>query len=164
MYTHTHTHTHTRTHTHTHAHTHIHARTHLCTPYNRGLSGLAYSWSSLGGVWHSFHIFSVCEKLSVHSRVKTLHSSCFLYDGYGCALHGAMYRSEAHVLYLVLDAVAHALALYSSVGRTVPVYAVFRFRGDAPQCVQESRFSRASFLMPLFLLNLICSCIVEIAY
>ena len=30
-------------------------------------------------VWHSFHIFSVCEKLSVHSSAKGLHSSCFLH-------------------------------------------------------------------------------------
>ena len=56
----------------------------------------------------------------------------------------------------VLAAVAQALAPYSSVGRTVPVYTVFRMRGDAPQCVPESRFSRASFWMPTFLIDSIC--------
>ena len=68
-------------------------------------------------VWHSFHLFSVCEKLSIPSRVKGLHSSCFLHVSYGCALHCAKYGSEAHVLYLVefirvglMAAVAHALA------------------------------------------------------
>ena len=52
-------------------------------------------------VWYSVHLFSLCEKFSVHSRVKGLHSSCFLHGSYGCALHCAKYGSEAHVLYLV---------------------------------------------------------------
>ena len=52
-------------------------------------------------VWHSFHLFSLCEKLSVPARVKGLHSSCFLLGSYVCALHCAKYGSEAHVLYLV---------------------------------------------------------------
>ena len=57
---------------------------------------------------------------------------------------------------LVLADVAHVLAPYSSVARTVQVYTVFRIRGDTPQCVPESRFSRASFWMPLFLIDSIC--------
>ena len=58
----------------------------------------------------------------------------------------------------VLADVAHALAPYSSVGRTVPVYTVFRMRGDAPpqQCVPESRFSMPSFWVTLFLIDSIC--------
>ena len=56
----------------------------------------------------------------------------------------------------LLAALAQALALYSSVGHTVPVYTVFRMRGDVPQCVPESRFSRASFWMPLVLIDSIC--------
>ena len=48
-------------------------------------------------VWHSFHIFSVCEKLSAPSRVKGLYSSCVLHGSYGCALHCAENGSEAHV-------------------------------------------------------------------
>ena len=52
----------------------------------------------------------------------------------------------------VMAAVAHALALYS----TFPVYTVFRIRGDAPLCVPESSFRRASFLMPLFVMDSIC--------
>ena len=50
-------------------------------------------------VWHSVH--TVCEKLSVPSRVNGLHSSCFLHGSYGCALHCAKCGSETHVLYLV---------------------------------------------------------------
>ena len=38
----------------------------------------------------------------------------------------------------VLAAVAHTLAPYSSVGRTVPVYTVFRIRGDAPSVCQRA--------------------------
>ena len=52
-------------------------------------------------VWYSVHLFSVCEKRSVHSRVNGLHSSCSLHGSYGCALHCAKYGSDAHVLYLV---------------------------------------------------------------
>ena len=47
----------------------------------------------------SFHLFSVCEKLSVPSCVK---GTCFLHGSYGCALHSAKYGSEAHDLYFVL--------------------------------------------------------------
>ena len=59
-----------------------------------------------------------------------------------------MFGTWSSLFVWVLAAVAHVLALYSSVGRTVPVYTVFRMRGDAPQCVPESHFSRASFWMP----------------
>ena len=38
----------------------------------------------------------------------------------------------------VLATVAQALAPYSSVGRTVPVYTVFRMRGDAPSVCQRA--------------------------
>ena len=61
-----------------------------------------------------------------------------------------MFCTWSSLFVWVLAAVAHALAPYSSIGRTVPVYPVVSMRGDAPQCVPESRFSRASFWMPLF--------------
>ena len=68
-----------------------------------------------------------------------------------------MFCTWSSLFVWVLAAVAQALAVYSSVGRTVQVYTVFRIRGDAPQCVSESRFSRASFVwMPLFLIDSIC--------
>ena len=66
-----------------------------------------------------------------------------------------MFCTWSSLFVWVLAAVAHALAPYSSIGRTVPVYPVVSMRGDAPQCVPESRFSRASFWMPLFLIDLI---------
>ena len=64
---------------------------------------LVKSWRRLCSGWSGifFHLFSVCEKLSVPSRVKELHFSCFLHGSYGCALHCAKYSSEDHVLYLV---------------------------------------------------------------
>ena len=52
-------------------------------------------------VWHSVHLFSVCEQLGVPSIVKGLHSSYFLHGSNGCALHCAKCGSEAYVLYLV---------------------------------------------------------------
>ena len=38
----------------------------------------------------------------------------------------------------VLAAIAHARAPHSSVGRTVPVYTVFRMRGDSPSVYQRA--------------------------
>ena len=64
-----------------------------------------------------------------------------------------MFCTWSSLFVWALAAVAHVLAPYSSVGRTVQVYTVFRIRGDTPQCVPESRFSRASFWMPLFSLT-----------
>ena len=67
-----------------------------------------------------------------------------------------MFCTWSSLFVLVLADVAHVLAPYSSVARTVQVYTVFRIRGDTPQCVPESRFSRDSFWMPLFLIDSIC--------
>ena len=49
-----------------------------------------------------------------------------------------MFCTWSSLFVWVLAAVAHALAPYSSVGRTVPVYTVFRIRGDAPSVCQRA--------------------------
>ena len=100
-------------------------------------------WRHLCSGWsgrHSFQLFSVCEKLSVPSRDKGLHSICFLHGSYGCALHCAKYGSEAHVLYLVefINVGLGCSSPRTCVCRTVQVYTVFRMRVDAPSLCQRA--------------------------
>ena len=56
----------------------------------------------------------------------------------------------------VLAAVAHALAPYSNVGLTAPVYTVLIILELAPQCVPASCFTRANFLIPFVAISSIC--------
>ena len=49
-----------------------------------------------------------------------------------------MFCTWSSLFVWVLAAVAHALAPYSSVGRTVPVFTVFRMRGDVPSLCQRA--------------------------
>ena len=49
-----------------------------------------------------------------------------------------MFCTWSSLFVWVLAAVAHALARYLSVGRTVPVYTVFSMRGDAPSVYQRA--------------------------
>jgi len=89
-------------------------------------------------VWHSFHLFSMCEKLSVPSRVKDFTPAGFcivaidaLFIAPSVVL-GPMLCTWSSLFVWVLAPVGQALAPYPSVGRTVPVHTVFRMRGDTP--------------------------------
>ena len=58
--------------------------------------------------------------------------------------------------YFVLTAGAHALAPYSNVGPTAPVYTILIILELAPQCVPASNFSRANFLIPFVAISSSC--------
>ena len=59
-----------------------------------------------------------------------------------------IFWTRSSLLVCVLAAAAHALAPYSNVGLTAPVYTVLVILELAPQCVPASFFSRANFLIP----------------
>ena len=67
-----------------------------------------------------------------------------------------IFWTRSSLLVCVLAASAHALAPYSNVGLTAPVYTVLIILELAPQCVPASVFSRANFLIPFGAISLIC--------
>ena len=67
-----------------------------------------------------------------------------------------IFWTRSILLVCVLAAVAHALAPYSNVGLTSPVYTVLIILELAPQCVPASSLSRAKFLIPFGAISSIC--------
>ena len=67
-----------------------------------------------------------------------------------------IFWTQSSLLVCVLAAGAHALAPYSNVGLTAPVYTVLIILELAPQCVPASFFSRANFLIPFVAISSIC--------
>ena len=67
-----------------------------------------------------------------------------------------IFWTRSNLLVCVLAAVAHALAPYSNVGLTAPVYTVLIILELAPQYVPASYFSGANVLIPFGAISSIC--------
>ena len=109
------------------------------------------------------HLFSMGEKLCLYSALKRLNSGClFSIIAIGVlfmaprSLLRPIFRTRSSLLACVLAAIAPALAPYSNVGLTAPVYTVLIILEVAPQCVPASFVSRANFLIPFGAISSIC--------